>query len=102
MTARDLGGSGFRYLATFGAIQTARGATIPLSTWSWDWGILAKLGRIGPRLGDVSLRLRPVNLPCVIVHPADVDRGYLPSVLDVVDRLLAKGRRPGSLSEILP
>ena len=101
-TAEELGGCGFRYLATFGAIRAAGGPTIPLATWSWDWGVLGPLGRVGQRFGDVSWRLRPAALPCVVVHPADVDRGYLPRVLEVVDRLLGRGRTPGLLSEFLP
>ncbi len=101
-TPAELGACGFRYLATFGAIRAANGPTIPLATWSWDWGVLGPLGRVGQRVGDVSSRLRPATLPCVVVHPADVDRGYLPRVLEVVDRLLGQGRAPGLLSEFLP
>ncbi len=101
-TAAELGGCGFRYLATFAAVRSASGPRVPLATWSWDWGILGSLGRLGPRLGDVLSRLRPASLPCVVVHPADVDRGYLPSVLEVVDRLLERSRTPGLLSEFLP
>jgi predicted deacetylase len=102
VTAQELGGCGFRYLATFGAIRSARGPTIPLATWSWDWGVLGMAGRVGQRFGDVYWRIRPATLPCVVVHPADVDRGYLPRVLRVVDRLLERGRTPGLLSEFLP
>jgi predicted deacetylase len=101
-TVAELGGCGFRYLATFGAIRVASGPTIPLATWSWDWGIVGPLGRVGQRFGDVYWRLRPASLPCVAVHPADVDRGYLPRVLEVVDRLLGRGRTPGLLLEFLP
>ena len=101
-TAVELGACGFRYLATFGAIRAMSGPTIPLSTWSWDWGVLGPLGRVGQRFGDVHWRLRPATLPCVVVHPADVDRGYLPRVLEVVDRLLGRGLTPGLLSEFLP
>jgi predicted deacetylase len=101
-TAVELGACGFRYLATFGAIRAASGPTVPLSTWSWDWGVLGLLGRVGQRFGDVSWRIRPATLPCVAVHPLDVDRGYLPRVLEVVDRLLGLGRTPGLLSEFLP
>ncbi|WP_406694356.1 DUF2334 domain-containing protein [Singulisphaera sp. Ch08] len=101
-TADDLGECGFRYLATFGAIQAANGLTIPLATWSWDWGVVGPLARVGQRFGDVSWRLRQATLPCVVVHPADVDRGYLPRVLEVIDRLLERGRTPGLLSEFLP
>jgi predicted deacetylase len=102
MTAGDLGRCGFRYVATFGAILAASGPTIPLCTWSWDWGVLGLLGRVGQRFGDVYWRIRPATLPCVVVHPADVERGYLPRVLEVVDRLLGLGRTPGLLSEFLP
>ena len=101
-TAAELGACGFRYVATFGAIRAASGPTIRLATWSWDWGVLGPLGRVGQRFGDVYWRLRPATLPCVVVHPADVDRGYLPRVLEVVDRLLERGRTPALLSELLP
>jgi predicted deacetylase len=102
VTTRELGGCGFRYLATFGAIRAASGPTIPLSTWSWDWGVLGLLGRVGQPFGDVYWRIRPATLPCFVVHPADVNRGYLPRVLEVVDRLLGLGRTPGLPSEFLP
>jgi peptidoglycan/xylan/chitin deacetylase (PgdA/CDA1 family) len=101
-TAAELGGYGFRYLATFGAIRVAGGPTIPLATWSWDWGVLGPLGRVGQRFGDAHSRLRPAALPCVVVHPADVDRGYLPRVLQVVDRLLCRDRTPCLPSDFLP
>jgi Uncharacterized protein conserved in bacteria (DUF2334) len=101
-TAEELGRCGFRYLATFGAIRAASGPKIPLATWSWDWGVLGPLGPVGQRFGDVYWRLRPATLPCVVVHPADVERGYLPRVLQVVDRLLRQGRTPGLVSELLP
>jgi hypothetical protein len=101
-TAEELGKCGFVYLATFSAIRAASGPTIPLATWSWDWGVVGPLGRVGQRIGDVSWRLRPATVPCVVVHPADVDRGYLPRVLDVVDRLLGHGLTPTLLAEFLP
>jgi hypothetical protein len=101
-TPQALAGCGFRYLLTFAAVRAASGPAVPLSTWSWDWGVLGPLGRVGQRYGDLHWRLRPSTLPCVVVHPADVDRGYLPRVLDLVDRLLGLGRTPGLLSEFLP
>jgi Uncharacterized protein conserved in bacteria (DUF2334) len=101
-TAAELGGCGFRYLATFGAIRAASGPAIPLATWSWDWGVLGSLGRVGQRFGDIYSRLRPTALPCVVVHPADVNRGYLSRVLAVIDRLLGRSWTPGLLSEFLP
>jgi predicted deacetylase len=101
-TAAAIATCGFHYIATFSAIRTAVGQKVPLAVWSWDWGICAPLGRIGQRFGDVYSRLHPATLPCVVVHPADLDRGYLPRALEVVDRLLASGRTPGLLSDFLP
>jgi predicted deacetylase len=101
-TAEDLEACGFRFIATFGAIRMTSGPTIPLATWSWDWGVLGPLGLVGQQFGDIYSRIRPATFPCVVVHPADVDRGYLPRVLEVVDRLLGRGRTPGLLSEFLP
>jgi predicted deacetylase len=100
-TVGELGRYGFRYLATFGAIRATSGPTVPLATWSWDWGVLAPLGQFGQWLGDIHRRIRPAALPCVVVHPADVDRGYLPLALNVIDRLLELGRTPGLLSGFL-
>ena len=101
-TVADLSACGFGFIATFAGIRAVNGPTIPMATWSWDWGVLEVLGRVGHRLGDVCWKLRPSALPCVVVHPADVDRGYLPRVREVVDRLLGLGRTPGLLSEFLP
>jgi hypothetical protein len=101
-TVSDLKECGFRYLATFGAFLVADGPTIPLAIWSWDWGVLRSLGPVGPWLGDVSWRLRSTTLPCVVVHPADVDRGYLPRIVEVIDRLLGRDLTPGLPSEFLP
>src|SRR2546423_326818 len=47
-------------------------------------------------------RPRPATLPWVVVDPAEVDRGSLRGVLEVVDRLVGRGRAPGLLSEFLP
>lgn len=101
-TTEELGECGFRYLATFSAIWATRGPKIPLATWSWDWGVLGSLGRVGQRFGEFSSWIRPEALPCVVLHPADVGRGYLPRALEVIDRLLGLGRTPGLPSEFLP
>ncbi len=101
-TTAELARLGFRYRVGLGAIRPADSPPIPLATWSWDWGIVASLGRVGEHWGGVSSGLRPDALPCVVVHPADVDRGYLPRVLRVVDRLRLRGRSPVTFSELTP
>jgi hypothetical protein len=99
-TSDELARCGFEYLVTFDAIRFVGLAPIPLVTWSWDWGIIAPLGRVGEWFGDHNFTLRPDALPCVVVHPIDVDRGYLPRCLGVIDRLERLGRTPVLFSEL--
>jgi Uncharacterized protein conserved in bacteria (DUF2334) len=99
-TTDELSRCGFEYLVTFDAIRFVGMTPIPLVTWSWDWGIIAPLGRVGEWLGDRDFTLRPDALPCVVVHPIDVDRGYLPRCLRVIDRLGQRGRTPVLFSEL--
>ena len=96
----ELSRCGFEYLVSFGAIRFVRKAPIPLATWSWDWGVVAPLGRVGEWFGDYHSALAPDALPCVVIHPIDVDRGYLPRCLRVIDRLRRRGRDPVLFSEL--
>ena len=99
-TPAELARHGFRYLVEFAAIRSVEGPTIPLATWSWDWGVVASLGRVGERLGWALARIRPRSLPCVVAHPRDVDRGYLPRIVRVVEELLLRGRTPVTFAEL--
>ncbi|WP_165073717.1 DUF2334 domain-containing protein [Paludisphaera rhizosphaerae] len=92
---------GFEYVVGFGSGRFFSGPSIPLATWSWDWGILPGLGWLGERLGASARAVRPASLPCVVIHPLDVDRRWLPRCLRVVERLLAEGRTPTLFSEIV-
>jgi predicted deacetylase len=99
-TTDELSRCGFEYLVTFDAIRFVSMTPIPLATWSWDWGVVGALGRIGEWFGDFSSALRPDSLPCVVVHPIDVDRGYLPRCLRVIEWLQRRGRTPVLFSEL--
>jgi hypothetical protein len=100
-TTDELARCRFEYLLTFDAIRFVGMPPIPLVTWSWDWGIIAPLGRLGEWLGDWNSTLRPDALPCVVVHPIDVDRGYLPRCIRVIDGLGQRGRTPVLFSELV-
>lgn len=95
---RDLG---FRYSLGFSSGLVFGGPTTPLATWSWDWGILPGSGWFGAWLGTCALAIRPRSLPCVVIHPLDVDRGWLPRALRLVEQLRSEGRSPVLFSEIL-
>jgi len=101
-TSAEVARLGFRYLIGFDSIRPADSPQIPLVTWSWDWGILAALGRVGECFATGCARVRTDALPCVVVHPADVARGYLPRILRVIDRLELQGRTPVRFSDLLP
>ena len=96
----DLGRVGFEYTLGFRSIRFVDGRTIRLATWSWDWGVLAALGYMGEKIGDAVFAARPDVLPCLAIHPIDVDRGFLRRILRLVDRLAGEGRSPILLSEL--
>jgi len=100
-SAKVLGDLGFDYAVGFGSARVCGGPTIPLATWSWDWGVAPGLGRCGGWLGACVGAVRPAAVPCVVIHPLDVDRGWLPSCLRVVDRLRELGRSPVLFSELV-
>jgi predicted deacetylase len=67
---------------------------LPLAVWSWDCGRVAALGLLGEALGRARQAARGDAVPCVVLHPADVQRGFLPRALRTIERLLGAGRRP--------
>lgn len=85
---------GLHYGLYFSCCAATSGARWPLATWSWDTGRLAWPGLVGEWLGTARALLLPRAVPCVVLHPADVARGYLERALERVRMLLAAGRRP--------
>ena len=94
VTASLLHDAGIDYLVGMFSIEWTRGAVIRLATWSWDLGASRELGYLGEILGRAAHAAMPRAIPCVVLHPADVGRGFLPRGLRVIEALLAEGRRP--------
>jgi hypothetical protein len=94
VTPELLADCGLEYMLGFWQVTLARGWRHALAVWSWDCGRSAGLGLLGERLGWLRLRGQPNAVPCVVVHPRDVTRGYLVRALHVIDQLLAAGWRP--------
>jgi hypothetical protein len=86
--------SGFRYSVGFTGVESTDGERFPLSTWSWDAGVVAPLGVTGEAVGNVLAAVRPEAVPCVVFHPLDVERGFLPRGMALVKKFLAEGRKP--------
>ena len=52
------------------------------------------------RLGEIQYRFRKSALPCVVLHPLDLERGFLPQIERTVQKLLSAGRQPVLLESI--
>lgn len=99
ITKRILADVGLRYCVGLTGVEGVNGECVPLSTWSWDAGVVTSLGYFGEALGHLMSALRPGAAPCVTFHPLDVERRFLPRGIRLVKTLLAEGRRPMSFGE---
>ncbi len=90
---------GFRYGVGLAGIYHTDGSRIPLATWSWDAGVFAPLGYAGEALGAAMFKLKKEATPCIVLHPLDIERGFVKRGARVVERLLAEGKRPAMFCE---
>lgn len=79
---------GYRYLVD------ARGQRRRLATWCWDVSPIRALNYAGHWLGEINYRLRSSAIPCLALHPLDLGRGFLPRIVQTVQKLLDAGRKP--------
>jgi peptidoglycan/xylan/chitin deacetylase (PgdA/CDA1 family) len=90
----DVHAAGIDYLMRFGRLEALHRPTIPLATWSWDWGWLPGIHLPGTALGAWRQWFNPLAVPTVVVHPQDVRRGRLPAALRLIRRFLSSGLAP--------
>ena len=93
-TPERLAQFGIRYTVGYSRVVTSTGQRLPLSTWVWDVSPVRLFCRAGYRLGDLQYWLRKHALPCVALHPLDLERGFLPQIERTVRKLLHAGRQP--------
>lgn len=85
---------GIHYTVGYGKVVSSTGEQLPLSSWVWDVSPIRLLCRAGYRLGEIQYRFRRKALPCVVLHPLDLERGFLPQIVKTVQKLLNAGRKP--------
>lgn len=85
---------GMHYTVGYGHVVTSTGSKLALSSWIWDVSPIRLLCRAGYRWGEIQHRFRREALPCVVLHPLDLDRGFLPQIERTVRKLLDEGRQP--------
>lgn len=85
---------GLTYLLGLDHMQMVDSGRQPLAVSSWDCGRFRALGLVGEALGAAQFLLRPSALPCIVLHPRDIERGYAVRALHLIRRLLANGWLP--------
>lgn len=95
-----LAACGLEYALGLWRFRDTRHGGLPLAVWSWDCGRIAALGLAGEALGLLRRAVTPAALPCIVLHPCDVARGYLPRALRQIQRLCAAGYRAALPAEL--
>ena len=92
-----------QFVIRFGAIESCQNPTRirRLATWSWDWGNLKWLSRGGEILGKIQSLCRPAAIPCVVIHPVDVRRGYLQHAKRLIRNLQERGYGPTTATRLM-
>ena len=85
---------GLSYTVGYGRVVGEQGTVQRLSTWCWDVSPFRPFCHVGHWLGELQYRFRRSSIPCVALHPLDIDRGFLPWTVSTVKKLLAAGRQP--------
>ena len=93
-TPERLAKFGIHYTVGYGQVVTSTDQRLNLSTWIWDVSPIRALCHAGYRFGEIQYRFRKRALPCVVLHPLDLERGFLPQIERTVQKLLRAGRQP--------
>lgn len=76
-------------------------ATIRLASWSYDWGRFGKVASLVNVFPELRYRSFTDIVPCVVIHPADVARGWLPVAIQRIQKLLDLGYQPVAPASLL-
>jgi len=92
-----------RFVVRFGTIESCQkpACVRRLATWSWDWGRLRWLSRGGEILGQTQKLCHPSAIPCVVIHPVDLRRGYLSHAEQLIRKLLDRGYVPTTATQLM-
>jgi uncharacterized protein len=91
---------GVDYILGFFSLRSWSGRRIPLATWTWDCGRWRWLGHVGHRLGRLSQSLDR-GVPALAIHPRDLERGFWPQILRLIEELLEAGYEPSTPAGLL-
>lgn len=91
---------GLEHALGFFSLTSFAGRRLPLATSTWDCGRWNWLGHVGDGLGRIS-RSTTRGIPTLAIHPHDLERGFWPRVLRLIQELLDAGHEPTTASRLL-
>jgi peptidoglycan/xylan/chitin deacetylase (PgdA/CDA1 family) len=91
---------GVDYSLGFFALRSRSGRRIPLATWTWDCGRWRWLGNVGQGFGRVCQSLER-GVPTLAIHPRDIERGFWPQILRLIENFVEAGYEPSTPARLL-
>ena len=91
---------GLEHVLGFFSLESWAGRRVPLATWTWDCGRWGWLGHLGHGLGRL-LQSMDRGVPTLAIHPRDLERGFWPMILRLIEELLETGHEPSTLAGLL-
>jgi hypothetical protein len=88
------------YVLGFFALESFAGRRVPLATFAWDCGHWSWLGHVGHGVGRL-LHSLDRRVPVLAIHPRDLERGFWPAILRLIEELLTRGYHPSTLAALL-
>jgi len=83
--------------------QRADGLSIPLATWSYDWGRFPVPGFASHAMAVLMKKWpgRSTAVPNVAIHPVDLQRGFMPLILSTIRAFMEAGLEPTTSAKLL-
>ena len=84
-----------RFVVRRWRVEFEDGTAWPIHTWSWDYGeALGRAGVAGELFATATWPFRRPSIPCIALHPLDVNRGLLRRSANLIKWLTDQGRKP--------
>jgi hypothetical protein len=91
---------GLEHVLGYFSVESQAGRRVSLATWTWDCGRWGWLGHAGHGIGWLRQSLGR-GVPTVAIHPRDLDRGFWPRILRLIQGLLEAGYEPTTPARLL-
>jgi Uncharacterized protein conserved in bacteria (DUF2334) len=91
---------GLEHVMGFFSLESATGRKVRLATWTWDCGRWGWLGHLSHGLGCVSQSFDR-GVPALATHPRDLERGFWPKILRLIEEFAEAGYEPTTVAGLL-